>query len=110
MVDQVSAGNGVNRPATKAKPQAGNCTLVEWVGCGRESDKMGGRRQLVSFRRGANMPLMVKCPHCKREHPSAIQMDPQSFKSSVLEQNVESCPFCGRSAPYSKSLGDYFFK
>jgi endogenous inhibitor of DNA gyrase (YacG/DUF329 family) len=56
------------------------------------------------------MPLMVRCPHCKREHPSAIQVDPQSFKTTILEQNVESCPYCGKSAPYSKSLGDYYFK
>jgi len=53
---------------------------------------------------------MVKCPHCGFEHASPIQMDKQSFESSIVEQNVESCPKCGKSAPYSKARGDYYFK
>lgn len=54
--------------------------------------------------------LYVKCKNekCKREFPSAVQMDEASFKTSQLEGNEYQCYFCSQSNTYNKE--DYFFK
>jgi len=52
--------------------------------------------------------LMVKCKQCGHVHPSSIQMNQQSFKTSTLIGNAESCPQCGAPSSYDKP--DYFFR
>ncbi|MGB9024277.1 MAG: hypothetical protein WCC94_12710 [Candidatus Bathyarchaeia archaeon] len=59
-----------------------------------------------------HMPLMVRCKNlkCGDVHRSMIQMDEKTFKSpgTVLENNSEQCPKCGKMSTYSKK--DYFFR
>ncbi len=52
--------------------------------------------------------MMVKCKKCGNEHPSMIQMDETSYKTSTLSNNSEQCPKCGQMSTYNKE--DYFFK
>ena len=51
--------------------------------------------------------LRLKCKTCGEEFVSGIQLDPASFSSAVLANNVESCPR-GDSNSYDKA--DYYFK
>jgi uncharacterized Zn finger protein len=53
------------------------------------------------------IPLMVKCKNCGTVHPSAIQVDETSFKTTTLTNNSENCPKCGKMSTYNKP--DYFF-
>jgi hypothetical protein len=55
-------------------------------------------------------PLMVRCKNlqCGHVHASMIQMTPESFRTSILRDNSEQCPKCGRTSTYNKD--DYFFR
>ena len=52
--------------------------------------------------------MMVKCKQCGFEHPSALQMDEDSFEASIISNNSENCTKCGHSSDYNKE--DYFFQ
>jgi hypothetical protein len=53
--------------------------------------------------------LTLTCPHCGREFPSVIQMDPETWEAIRIDLHViERCPDCGWSSPFSKS--EYFFE
>ncbi len=54
--------------------------------------------------------LYVKCKNenCKREFPSPIQMDEESFKTSELKHNRYACFFCRQTNAYDNK--DHFFK
>jgi translation initiation factor 2 beta subunit (eIF-2beta)/eIF-5 len=56
----------------------------------------------------AKKQMMVKCRQCGDEHPSMIQIDQESFKTSALSNNSEQCSKCGKITTYNKS--DYFFR
>jgi len=65
---------------------------------------------MTDFSDLSHMPLMVKCrnPKCGDVHRSMIQVDEKTFESTVLENNSEQCPKCGKMSTYSKK--DYFFR
>lgn len=53
--------------------------------------------------------LNVRCKLCGHEYPSRlIQMPKSAFATSVLANNTEPCPKCGKPSTYNKA--DYFFK
>lgn len=54
------------------------------------------------------MTQLVKCKNCGNEFQSRIQMDEQSFKDAMLENNNESCPSCKQVSAFNKE--DYYFK
>ncbi len=54
------------------------------------------------------MTMMVECKQCGFQHPSALQMDEDSFEASTISSNSEKCTKCGYSSDYNKE--DYFFQ
>jgi len=53
-------------------------------------------------------PLKVRCKNCGYVHASMIQMTPEVFRTSILRDNSEQCPRCGKMSTYNKE--DYFFR
>ena len=53
--------------------------------------------------------LRLRCSHCGRNFPSAVQIDPKTWAAIRLDLGlIERCPHCGQSSSFSKS--DYFFE
>ena len=54
--------------------------------------------------------LYVECKNekCKREFPSPIQMDEESFKTNTMKSNTYQCYFCKQTNLYNKQ--DHFLK
>ena len=46
--------------------------------------------------------LMIRCPKTGKAVPTGIAMDPASYVSAGLENNVTRCPHCGERHRWSK--------
>ena len=51
--------------------------------------------------------LSLTCPQCGSEFASALQMDPRTFATIRVENNMERCMNCSFVKRYQKA--DYFF-
>jgi hypothetical protein len=66
---------------------------VRRLGCSPGDSKRAGM---------AVQRLMIRCPKTGKAVPTGIAMDPASYVSVSLENNVTRCPHCGEGHRWSK--------
>jgi RNA polymerase subunit RPABC4/transcription elongation factor Spt4 len=100
----------MNEPKMQICPICGGRIRdCHWAGhkAGHESKKVRARTEEVTI---PMRKMMIKCKNskCGAVHPSMMQMDENTFKTSTLTNNSEQCPKCGKMSTYNKP--DYFFE
>lgn len=53
------------------------------------------------------MAQMVKCKNCGAEFQSRVQMSEESFKTTMLGNNID-CPQCKQESTFTEE--DYYFQ